>query len=218
MTDLRLSSPAAARNRDPILAALRRVLPARGLLLEVASGSGEHALHIARALPGLTVQPTDPDPAARGSIDAWGQSAGLPNLCSALALDATAAEWPLDRADAVLCVNMVHIAPWGAALGLLRGAARLLPPGAPLVLYGPYRRGGAHTAPSNAEFDAALRAKHPDWGVRDLEAVADAASAEGLRLDSLAELPANNLLLCFRREAGAAARRFSVREREAPGG
>jgi hypothetical protein len=180
------------------------VLPATGLVLEVASGSGEHALHLAAALPHLVFQPSDPDPAARASIDAWAAGAGLPNLRPALALDAAAppAAWPIARADAVLCINMIHIAPWEAALGLVAGAARLLvAPGAPLVLYGPFRRGGAHTAPSNAAFDASLRAQDPRWGVRDLEAVAGAAAEAGFGPPEAIAMPANNLTVVFRRRA-----------------
>jgi hypothetical protein len=196
MTDARREAPAVARNRDAILAVLRGILPARGLLLEVASGSGEHALHFAPAFPELVFQPSDPDPEARASIDAW--CAGVANIRAALALDAAAADWPLDRADAVLCINMIHIAPWAACLGLLRGAARLLPPGAPLVLYGPFKRGGAHTAPSNEAFDESLRARDPEWGVRDLEAVAAAAAAD-FAPPAVMEMPANNLTVAFRR-------------------
>ena len=197
MTDARREAPAVARNRDAILAVLRGILPARGLLLEVASGSGEHALHFAPAFPGLTFQPSDPDPDARASIDAW--CAGVPNIRPALALDATAPNWPVARADAVLCINMIHISPWASCEGLLRGAARALPPGAPLILYGPFKRGGAHTAPSNEAFDADLRARDPDWGVRDLEEVAAAAAATGFGPPEITAMPANNLTVAFRR-------------------
>lgn len=201
MTDARRHAPAAARNREPILAVLRRHLPETGLVLEVSSGTGEHAVHFAAALPGLTWQPSDPDPDARASIAAWAAEAGLPNLRPPLALDAATEDWPVARADAVLCINMIHIAPWAAGLGLLRGAARRLPPGGPLILYGPYRRGGRHTAPSNAAFDAGLRAQDPRWGVRNLEAVAEAAAATGFGPPSVEEMPANNLTVVFRRTA-----------------
>jgi SAM-dependent methyltransferase len=194
--DLRRVAPAAARNRDPILAALRRLLPESGLVLEVASGTGEHCAWFAGRMPGLVFQPSDPDPESRASIDAW--CAGAPNIRPALALDAAAA-WPLERADAVLCINMIHIAPWAATLGLLRGAARLLPAGAPLVLYGPYLREGVPTAPSNEEFDAGLRARDPEWGLRRLEDVAAAAAAEAFDAPEILEMPANNLLVTFRR-------------------
>lgn len=195
MTDPRRTAPAAARNRDPILAVLREVLPDRGLVLEVASGSGEHAIHFAAAFPALTFQPSDPDADARASIDAW--AAGVANVRPAIALDA-AGDWPPLRADAVLCINMIHIAPWTACEGLVRGAAAL---DAMLVLYGPYRRGGRHTAPSNEAFDASLRARDPAWGVRDLEAVAALAAAQGFGPPEVTEMPANNLTVVFRRAA-----------------
>ncbi|MBB5695046.1 DUF938 domain-containing protein [Muricoccus pecuniae] len=194
--DPRRQAPAAARNREPILAALREILPRRGLVLEIASGTGEHAAHFAAALPELVFQPSDPDPDLRASIDAW--AAGMPNVRPAIALDASAGGWPVGAADAVLCINMIHIAPWEAALGLFRGTAALLPPGGPLVLYGPYRRGGRHTAPSNAAFDDDLRRRNPAWGVRALEAVAEAAGREGFGPPEVTEMPANNLLLAFR--------------------
>jgi hypothetical protein len=197
MTDARREAPAVARNRDAILEVLRGILPARGLLLEVASGSGEHALHFAPGFPELAFQPSDPDPDARASIDAW--CAGVAHIRPALALDAAAQDWPLAQADAVLCINMIHIAPWVACEGLLRGAARILPPGAPLVLYGPFKRGGAHTAPSNAEFDESLRARDPAWGVRDLEAVAAEAAGAGFGPPAITAMPANNLTVAFRR-------------------
>ncbi|MCB4822391.1 DUF938 domain-containing protein [Roseicella aerolata] len=199
MTEARRHAPATARNRDPILAVLRRHLPETGRLLEVSSGTGEHAVHFAAAFPGLLWQPTDPDPAARASIAAWAAEARLPNLLPPLDLDAAAEAWPVTQADAVLCINMIHIAPWEAGLGLLRGAARLLPPGGPLVLYGPYRRGGQHTAPSNAAFDEGLRAQDPRWGVRNLEDVAEAAAAAGFGAPIVEAMPANNLTVIFRR-------------------
>jgi SAM-dependent methyltransferase len=201
--DARRHAPATARNRDAILAALRRHLPARGLVLEVASGTGEHVAYFAAALPDLAFQPSDPDPDARASVDAWG--AGLPNLRPALALDATAPDWERaagGAADAVLCVNMVHIAPWAATEGLARGAARLLPAGGVLCLYGPFKRGGRHTAPSNAAFDADLRASDPAWGVRDLEAVAAEAASRGFEAPAVEQMPANNLFVAFRRGRG----------------
>ncbi len=197
--DLRRFAPAAARNRDPILDALRAHLPPTGRVLEVASGSGEHAIHFAAALPGLMFQPSDPDADARASIDAWVADRGLPNILPALAIDAAATPWPITGADAVVCINMIHIAPWSATEGLLRGAAATLTPGAPLLLYGPYRRGGAHTAPSNADFDADLRARNPDWGVRDLEDVATLAAGHGFGPAMVTEMPANNLIVVFRR-------------------
>jgi len=195
--DPRRFAPAAARNRDPILTALRPLLPPEGLVLEVASGSGEHGLHFAQALPGLILQPSDPEADARASIDAW--CAGQSNIRPALALDAAAPDWPLDRADAALCINMIHIAPWAATLGLLRGAARILPSGAPLVLYGPYIQAGVETAPSNLDFDASLRARDPSWGLRRLQDVAEVAAAAGFGAPAVMPMPANNLLVAFRR-------------------
>lgn len=197
--DARRHAPATERNRGALLEVLRDVLPGEGLVLEVASGTGEHAAWFAPAFPALLWQPSDPDPDARASIDAWGRATGAPNLRPALALDAAAPGWPVDAAAAILCVNMIHIAPWAAALGLLDGAGRLLGPGGPLILYGPFRRGGAHTAPSNARFDAALRAQDPNWGIRDLDEVAAEAEARGLALDRVFEMPANNLTAVFRR-------------------
>ena len=197
--DARLFAPATRRNRDAILAVLERVLPAAGVVLEIASGSGEHAAYFATCLPGLIFQPSDPDPAARASIDAWAAESGGGNLRPALALDAAAASWPIERADAVLCINMIHIAPWRATEGLFAGAARLLGSGGVLFLYGPYRRGGVHTAPSNAAFDADLRARDPQWGVRDLEDVAALGAAAGLGAPEIVPMPANNLSVVFRR-------------------
>ncbi|MDJ0388009.1 DUF938 domain-containing protein [Roseomonas sp. E05] len=196
----RRSAPAALRNRGPILEVLREQLGDSGLLLEVASGTGEHALHIAAALRGWIIQPSDPDPSARASIDAWAQEAELPNLLPALALDASAAEWPIAAADAVLCINMIHIAPWHATLGLLAGAARILPAGAPLVLYGPYRQQDVPLAESNAEFDRSLRERNPEWGLRELETVTEAARAAGFTAGPVVPMPANNLTVVFRRQ------------------
>ncbi len=199
--DARQHAPSAARNRDPIWAVLRSELPACGLVLEVASGSGEHTVHFAElAGPGLVFQPSDPDPQARASIDAWAAAAGQANILPAIALDAAADVWPIARADAVVCINMIHIAPWASAIGLVRGAARVLPPGGLLFLYGPYKRDGRHTAPSNAAFDADLRRRNPAWGVRDLEAVAGLATAAGFAAPAIATMPANNLCVRFRRQ------------------
>jgi SAM-dependent methyltransferase len=194
------SAPAALRNRDAIAAVLGEALPVSGLVLEVASGTGEHAIHFARLFPRLEWQPSDPDPEARASILAWSEAAGAPNLREPIALDAASDCWPIDRADALLCINMVHISPWQATEGLMRGAGRVLADaGAPLILYGPYRRAGTSTAASNEAFDASLKARDPRWGLRDLEAVAAEAARNGLRLEKLVEMPANNLTLVFRR-------------------
>lgn len=194
--DPRREAPAVARNRAVILDALRPVLPPQGLLLEIASGTGEHCAYLASALPALRFQPTEPEPEGRASIDAW--CAGLPNVRPALALDAAAEAWPVARADAALCINMAHISPWAATMGLLRGAARVLPPGAPLVLYGPWIRDGVKTAPSNLDFDASLRERNPDWGLRRLEALTAAAAAD-FGAPQVIEMPANNVTLVLRR-------------------
>lgn len=190
MTSDRRHAPATQRNREPILAVLRRVLPASGVVLEIASGTGEHAAFVAAALPGVVWQPTDVDPTALPGIASW--CANVPNVRPPLVLDVTQ-PWPVERADAIVCINMLHIAPWEAGQALLRGAGRVLAPGGVLYLYGPYRRGGAHTAPSNAAFDDTLRAQDPRWGVRDLETVVATAAAAGLRHAETVEMPANNL-------------------------
>ena len=196
---MRREAPAAARNRQPILDVLQPRLPQKGLVLEIASGTGEHVVHYAAARPDLTFQPSDPDADARASIDDWARTLGLDNVRPALEIDVTRGSWPVERADAVLCCNMIHIAPWEAAIGLVTGAARLLPPGGLLFLYGPYRRGGRHTAPSNEAFDADLRRRNPAWGVRDLETVVDLAAAQGFSAPEIVEMPANNLSLLFNR-------------------
>lgn len=201
--DARQYSPSTARNRDPIWSVLQRHLPASGLVLEVASGSGEHAVHFARASgPQIVFQPSDADAAARASIDAWTAASDLPNVRPALALDACVEPWPIAAADVVLCFNMIHIAPLAATVGLVRGAARVLPAGGLLYLYGPFRRAGRHTAPSNEAFDRDfLRARNPDWGVRDLEAVAALAQAAGFAPPVIEPMPANNLSVLFLRRA-----------------
>ncbi len=196
--DARRNAPAALRNRDPILDVLRAHLPPAGLILEIASGSGQHAVHFAAALPNHIFQPSDPDATARASIDAWTADSGLPNVRPALALDAMAAAWPIAAADAVLCINMIHISPWASAGGLFEGAARILPPGGLLYLYGPYKRGGLHTAASNEKFDATLRLQNPEWGVRDLEAVEALARDNHFSSPGIVAMPANNLSLIFR--------------------
>jgi SAM-dependent methyltransferase len=200
-----LSSPAALRNRDPILDVLRRNLPAAGTVLEIASGSGEHVVHFAAALPALVFQPSDPNPEARASIAARLDQSGLANVRAPLAIDAAAPDWPVqsDIADAlvaILCINMIHISPWSATLGLLDGAARLLPRGGLLYLYGPYRRDGVHTAPSNEAFDQDLRARDPQWGVRDLADIRQEAARRSLLLREAVGMPANNMSLLLRRE------------------
>lgn len=195
---MKRTAPAAARNREPILEVLRRVLPPRGLVLELASGSGEHAIHFAAALPDLTWQPTDVSPEAVASVAAWRDEAALPNLRPPLVLDATA-PWPVERADAVVAINLIHIAPWAVAEAVFAGAARVLVGDAPLITYGPYRFAGAFTAPSNAAFDADLRARDPAWGVRDVVDLDAAAAHVGLARVQTVALPANNHVLVWRR-------------------
>ena len=199
MADARRSAPHVARNAEPIADVLRTVLPAEGLVLEIASGSGEHALHFARAFPHLLWQPTDADPVGLRSIDAWRAAEGVPNLLAPVHLDASSAEWPVEHADAILCINMVHISPWSATQGLMAGAGRLLPPGAPLYLYGAYRQEGVPTAPSNEAFDQSLKSRNPSWGLRNLEDVVAEAGRHGLALESVVPMPANNLSVVFRR-------------------
>lgn len=194
-----LSAPATQRNREPILEVLRRVLPTHGLVLEISSGTGQHAAFFAAALPGITWQPSDPAPAHLQSIEAWRQSSGSSNLLPAVFLDVAVAPWPVQQAAAVVNINMIHIAPWEACEALMIGAANLLPPDAPLFLYGPFKRNGEHTSHSNAAFDARLRNDDPRWGVRDLEEVQRVATQAGFRLEEVVQMPANNLSLVFRR-------------------
>ncbi len=210
---MKRSAPATERNREPIAAVLREVLPERGTLLEIASGTGEHAAFFAGLFPDLLWQPTDPDPGALASIAAWREEAGVGNLLEPLRLDAAAEPWPIASADAILCVNMVHISPWAATEGLMRGAGELLAAGAPLLLYGPYRRSGVPTAASNQAFDESLRARNPQWGLRDLEAVEAEAERHGLRLERVVEMPANNLTLVFRASSSLRALRRRLRRR-----
>ena len=197
-TDPRLSSPAVFRNRGPIFDILRDVLPTRGLMLEVASGSGEHVAYLAERLPALDWQPSDPSPAARASIAAWTAADGLTNVRPPLDLDASALPWPVSAADGILAINMVHISPWAATQGLLHEAARLLPPGGLLYLYGPFIQAGIPLAPSNAAFDADLRDRNVAWGLRDLAAVAAAAAESGLKIEAVVPMPANNLSVIVR--------------------
>lgn len=199
MTDARRHAPATGRNRDPILAVLREVLPPAGLVLEVASGTGEHGVHFARGLPGVEWQPSDPDPDALASIAAWRDAEGPANLLAPVMLDAAAPVWPITHADAVVCINMVHISPWEATLGLLAGAGRILPSGARLVTYGPYRREGYPLEPSNADFDMSLKLRDPRWGLRLLEDVSAAAERQGLAFERFVEMPANNLCVIYRK-------------------
>jgi SAM-dependent methyltransferase len=192
-------APAAERNREPIAAVLTEELPAEGLVLEVASGTGEHAVHFARTYPRLDWQPSDPDPEALESIAAWRAEEGLANLREPVLLDASAAEWPLAAADAVLCINMIHISPLTATEGLLAGAAALLAPGAPLIVLGPYLEAAVETAPSNLEFDAWLKRRDPAFGLRSAEWLDTRAAAHGFARTRRVAMPANNLTLVYRR-------------------
>ncbi|MBS0319747.1 MAG: DUF938 domain-containing protein [Proteobacteria bacterium] len=197
--DGKWSSPSAERNKDPILAMLTRVLPARGLVLEVASGTGQHVLHFAKALPALTWQPSDPDAELRASIAQRIREERPANVNEPVDLDVARRPWPVPAADAILAINMIHVAPWPATAALFDGARALLPTDGTLFLYGPYRRLGGHTSPSNAQFDADLRRQDPAWGLRDLEAVTDIAAGHGLTLAETIAMPANNFSLVFRR-------------------
>jgi hypothetical protein len=196
-TDVKRHAPATERNRDVIAETLARVLPAEGLVLEVASGTGEHAVHFARCFPGLIWQPSDPDPIAIASINAWRADTKLVNVRPAMQLDASA-DWPISHADAVICINMTHISPWAATLGLLRNAARVMPPSAVLFMYGPYNQHGVPMADSNAAFDMSLRQQNPEWGLRYVDDIVEEADKIGLRLDQVITMPANNLSLIFR--------------------
>ena len=198
----RRSAPAALRNREPIAEVLGEWLPNSGLVLEVASGTGEHAVFLAERFPALEWQPSDVHPDALGSIAAWRGTVGLANLRAPITVDAAQQAWPIEQADAVLSINMVHISPWVSALGLLDGAARLLRSGAPLILYGPWRQNGAVTAPSNLAFDADLRRRDASWGLRLVEDFASAAGERGLELVATRDMPANNLMLLLRRLPG----------------
>jgi hypothetical protein len=195
--DPRLDYPATRRNQDAILAVLREILPARGRVLEIASGSGQHVAHFASALTQLHWQPSDRDRELFASIAAWTEA--LDNVATPVEVDVTASHWPLESVDAIFCANMIHIAPWEACLGLLDGAARTLAGAGPLCLYGPYQRGGVHTAASNERFDASLRSRDPRWGVRDIDLVSKEANDRGFVLDRVLDMPANNLTLVFRR-------------------
>ena len=194
------SAPAALRNREPIAEVLRDWLPPSGLVLEIASGTGEHAEHFAREFPTLEWQPSDLHPDALASIAARQSDAHLPNLRAPIVIDAAVRDWPIDGADAVLSINMVHISPWNAALGLIAGAARILPPGHPLILYGPWLSDQIEPVASNLAFDADLKARDPEWGLRRVEHFA-AAAASVFELVETRAMPANNLMILFRRSA-----------------
>ncbi|WP_429258401.1 DUF938 domain-containing protein [Paraburkholderia sp. GAS334] len=197
--NLRQRSPSAERNCEPILAVLQHALPQTGTVLEIASGTGQHVTHFAAALPGLTWQPSDPDVDARASIAAWTAHAGLANVRAPLALDVRRTPWGIEAANAIVCINMVHISPWAATEALFSGAGRILERGGVIFLYGPYRRNGAHTADSNEAFDQQLRSRNPEWGVRDMEAVVELAAAAAFEGEEPVAMPANNFSLVFRK-------------------
>jgi cyclopropane fatty-acyl-phospholipid synthase-like methyltransferase len=198
-----LHSPAADRNKEPILEVLRRVLPRSGFVLEIAAGTGQHAVHFARALPMLTWQPGELDLGCRASIAAHVEAEALPNLLPPIEVDVRSMQWPVRRADAIVCINMIHISPWEATLALFAGARRILPEDGVVYLYGAYRRGGAHTASSNEAFDRWLRAQDTAWGVRDLEEVVKVAQAETFEHVETTAMPANNFSVVFRKRTPA---------------
>lgn len=193
--------PAPDRNKAPILEVLSRVFPKQGRALEIASGSGQHAVHFATHLPGLTWIPSDVDEDNLASVRAWRAEAQLDNLAAAQRIDVCEASWGIDAVDAVFNANMIHIAPWACAEGLARGAGRYLRSFGVLVIYGPFRIGGEHTATSNAAFDADLQRRNPAWGVRDLESFAELCAHAGLTLEERVPMPANNQALVFRKQA-----------------
>ena len=202
--DRRRHAPATQRNREPILAVFRDILPADGTVLEIGSGTGEHVAFFAPLFPNLVWQPSDPDPGLRDSIAAWADASGAGNIRPPLEIDTRTDDWGIDRADAILCANVIHITPWAVAQGLMRGAGRILTPGGLLSLYGPFKRDGRHTAASNEQFDMSLRSQDPSWGVRDLTEVSGEAAANGLVRDHVIEMPANNLIVVFKRPSGDA--------------
>ena len=203
LNDGRWLAPAAERNQAPILEVLARELPQTGRVLEIASGTGQHVVRFAQSLPSLSWQPSDPDAGFRGSILQWIDFAHLANVDPPLALDVRQLPWPIAAADAIVCINMVHVAPWAATPALFAGARQVLARDNLLFLYGPFRRGGQHTAPSNAKFDAGLRAHDPEWGLRDIEALTALASDTGFTLADVVAMPANNFSLIFRKRDAA---------------
>jgi SAM-dependent methyltransferase len=198
----RRSAPAVARNREPIAEVLQDWLPKHGVVLDVASGTGEHAIYFAERFPRLEWQPTDVHPDALGSIRAWTEHSGLTNVRLPLRLNASSPDWPIERADAVVNINMAHISPWEASLGLIDGAARLLPEGGRLILYGPWLKNDLETAPSNVAFDADLKRRDPRWGLRRVEDFASAAERKGFEFSEWRRMPANNVMLLFRATKG----------------
>lgn len=198
--DRRMFSPSASRNSAPILEVVSRVLLAHHLVLEIGCGTGEHAVCIAEAMPYLTWLPSDPDPRSRASTASWIKFKGSSNILAPLDIDVCSKQWGVEQLapfDAILSINMVHIAPWAATLGLFSGAGRLLRAGGLLYLYGPFMHNGVHNAPSNAAFDASLKASNSSWGLRDIADLERVAGKSGLRLREIIEMPANNKSLVF---------------------
>lgn len=194
-------APAAERNRQPILEVLQRVLPPAGLVLEVASGTGQHAIFFSEHLPSLRWQPTDASSEAVQSIGAWVDETARENILAPLDLDVRSPQWPIAKADALVCINMIHISPWETTDALFRGASELLTGGSHLITYGPYRLHGAHTAPSNAAFDESLRSRNARWGIRDIDELAELGSRTGFTLQERVDMPANNMTLVWTRSA-----------------
>lgn len=194
-------SEACERNKDPILAVLKEIFPKQGLVLEIASGTGQHAIHFASNLPDITWQPSDMDPELRSSVHAWRAEFNLENLNAPVHLDVTSENWPVENADVMMCANMIHIAPWEACIGLLEGAGRILHEDGILCMYGPYKVGGKHTAPSNESFDQSLRARDASWGIRNLDDVAFEARRRGLHLIKTVKMPSNNFCVIYRKTA-----------------
>lgn len=193
-------APATLRNRDAIVAVLRDILPDQGLILEIASGTGEHAVYFGRNFPDLTFQPSDPDPACCESIAAWTKREGVANILPPLQLDAQAAQWDVQDVAAILCINMVHISPWESSIGLFDKAGRLLAPGAPFFLYGPYLRAEVETAPGNLAFERSLKSRNLRWGLRDVADMDALAERNGFVRENLVEMPANNISLVYRKQ------------------
>jgi hypothetical protein len=192
-------APATMRNRDAIVALLEQILPPSGLVLEIASGTGEHAVYFGKAFPDLTFQPSDPDPACCQSITAWMKREAVPNVLPPLQLDAQAGQWDITKPAAILCINMVHISPWESSIGLFEKAGTLLDPGAPLYLYGPYLRDDVETAPGNMDFERSLKSRDLRWGLRDVADMDALATRTGFVRESLTEMPANNISLVYRK-------------------
>ena len=191
--------PAALRNAEPIAAVLRRLLAEQSAVLEIASGTGQHAAHFVKSMPTIQWQPTDFDSVSLASIAEWRGETGVANFKEPLLLDVCDPEWPVESADVVFCANMIHIAPWECCLGLVSGASRVLSPGGALLLYGPFFTEDTPTAPSNIAFDESLRSRNAEWGIRRLADIQSAAQASGLELEEQVSMPANNLMLVFRR-------------------